>query len=104
MGWRAALFLIVCSCSGSEGGVDRDNDGVADDADNCVVAPNADQLDSDGDGTGNACDGCTLANPSPEVAAWCEQCADVPNPGQPDGDGDGVPDACDNCPTVANAD
>ncbi|MEO1576064.1 MAG: thrombospondin type 3 repeat-containing protein, partial [Pseudomonadota bacterium] len=35
---------------------DTDNDGVTNDADNCIDRPNADQVDSDGDGFGDACD------------------------------------------------
>jgi Dockerin type I domain/Thrombospondin type 3 repeat len=35
---------------------DTDKDGVPDYADNCILVPNPDQLDSDGDGYGNACD------------------------------------------------
>jgi hypothetical protein len=35
---------------------DRDGDGYADIADNCVTASNPDQLDSDRDNIGNACD------------------------------------------------
>jgi hypothetical protein len=35
---------------------DTDDDTVADGADNCVLAANADQTDADGDGAGNACD------------------------------------------------
>jgi gliding motility-associated-like protein len=35
---------------------DDDNDGILDTIDNCLYAPNADQLDTDADGTGNACD------------------------------------------------
>ncbi|MEO1573752.1 MAG: thrombospondin type 3 repeat-containing protein, partial [Pseudomonadota bacterium] len=38
------------------GGADSDGDGVADDADNCTLIPNADQRDTNGDGFGNACD------------------------------------------------
>jgi uncharacterized protein YegL len=36
---------------------DADGDGVADDADNCTLVPNADQRDTNGDGFGNVCDG-----------------------------------------------
>ena len=36
--------------------VDNDNDGVADDVDNCLGTSNPDQIDTDGDGAGDACD------------------------------------------------
>lgn len=36
---------------------DSDGDGIPDDLDNCIEAPNPEQRDSDGDGYGNACDG-----------------------------------------------
>jgi len=36
---------------------DRDGDGIADMADNCIAVANASQCDSDGDGYGNHCDG-----------------------------------------------
>ena len=37
-------------------GVDRDSDGIPDDADNCKKEPNAGQADLDGDGDGDVCD------------------------------------------------
>ncbi len=36
--------------------MDTDNDGVADDLDNCTDIANPDQTDSDADGYGNRCD------------------------------------------------
>lgn len=35
---------------------DTDKDGIPDQADNCTLVPNAEQLDSDSDNLGNACD------------------------------------------------
>ncbi|MCB9666462.1 MAG: hypothetical protein H6732_20295 [Alphaproteobacteria bacterium] len=36
--------------------LDTDDDGVADDVDNCPINPNPQQVDNDGDGTGDPCD------------------------------------------------
>lgn len=54
--------------------IDRDSDGIQDNRDNCVLIPNADQVDTDGDGRGDVCD------------------ADIDN--------DGIPNERDNCPFV----
>ena len=35
---------------------DEDDDGIADDDDNCINDANSDQADSDGDGVGDACE------------------------------------------------
>lgn len=68
--------------------VDYDNDSVLNEADNCPVDTNTNQLDGDGDGVGDACDNCPIDT----------------NTSQLDSDGDGVGDTCDNCRLVANAD
>jgi len=72
-----SLCCVGGSCSSSA--IDTDGDGVADGADNCPLAANANQADRDSDGVGNACDVC------PRTA----------DPAQLDADADGVGDACD---------
>ncbi|MFN3200918.1 MAG: lectin-like protein [Bradymonadia bacterium] len=69
--------MVVDPC---EGIGDADEDGICDDADNCVDAANADQADGDEDGLGDACDNC------PSDA----------NPDQINTDGDEAGDACDD--------
>jgi hypothetical protein len=71
-------------CVGSEGIVDEDQDGVADDVDNCVGLSNPLQLDEDGDGLGNECDPCP------------------PFADTDDEDGDGVAGRCDPDPNGPN--
>ena len=57
--WGNATLTLTVDC-------DADKDGVADDADNCLVAANPDQANIDDDALGNACDldidGDALAN------------------------------------------
>ncbi len=54
----------------SEGIVDHDRDGVADQVDNCPGVANPGQEDRDGDGVGDACDGCpSVAVSDPDPAA-----------------------------------
>jgi hypothetical protein len=63
---------------------DRDQDGISDQADNCVELTNADQGNEDGDARGDVCDPCPIeANDAPS-----------------DPDGDGVADGCDPRPNA----
>jgi hypothetical protein len=57
---------------------DQDEDGIADQLDNCPDTPNPSQDDVDDDGVGDACDNCPVANPD-----------------QRDDDENGVGDVCD---------
>ena len=65
------LFSTEDATPSSSDAPDYDNDGFADDVDNCVVVYNPTQADSDQDGFGDACD---------------------------DSDNDGVMDDKDQCP------
>ena len=92
---------VVDPCAGTG---DGDEDGVCDDADNCVEISNADQADLDDDGVGDACDDDVDGDgvlDADEIA--CESdpadAASLPV----DTDEDGVCDPVDNCP-VPNAD
>jgi uncharacterized repeat protein (TIGR01451 family) len=79
--------------------VDRDNDGVPDNGDNCPTTPNADQADHDHDGVGDACD--TTDSDGDGIPDGRDNCPAAPNPDQADGDGDGIGDACEaSCPSV----
>lgn len=85
----------------SGGTIDADGDGIADSADNCLIAANADQADADGDGIGDACDaavgriGDAADSDGDGVVNAQDNCRRVANADQVDRDGDGVGDACD---------
>ena len=89
---------------------DRDNDTVANCADNCPSVVNSGQANTDGDLLGDACDDCPGAPDSAQVDAdgdgrgdTCDNCPLSPNFGQTDADNDLRGDACDNCPANSNA-
>ncbi len=88
--------------------VDQDQDGVADNCDNCPNYYNPEQDDTDGDGIGDFCDdnySCgDIDTDSDGVADNCDNCLNKANSNQADGDGDGVGTACDNCPDNYNPD
>jgi hypothetical protein len=84
---------------------DLDQDGVADERDNCRTVANAPQTDADGDEVGDACDGCDACPPcavgpnhdedGDHIADGCDPCPASAAPAA-DGDGDGIGDACDH--------
>jgi hypothetical protein len=114
------VLAFALSCGGGNP-LDTDNDGVADDLDNCAMTPNPPRIpgepqdDRDGDEVGDACDNCVdLINPD---QADQDKLANSPDPltGDPraakvragdacDPDFDGVADSADNCPLDANPD
>ena len=70
---------------------DTDQDGVADDIDNCSNAKNEDQADSDNDGVGDVCD----AFPSDSSEQLDTDGDGVGNAADDDDDNDGISDAYD---------
>ena len=73
--------------------VDSDEDGVADDLDNCPDSYNPDQMDNDEDGFGDVCDACPL-DPAKTAPGICGcGVADT------DSDADGTADCNDACPS-----
>lgn len=93
---------------------DVDEDGVADDEDNCPVTANSDQADFDDDEVGDACDvdndGDNVPNASdlcPDFYATDNSDLDMDGIGDPcddDKDGDMVINVIDNCPVASNPD
>lgn len=87
---------------------DADDDGIADEDDNCPDDANPGQEDADGDGLGDACDACPFdaANDSDGdgVCGNVDNCPTLPNAGQDDADSDGIGDICDVCSNDASND
>jgi PKD repeat protein len=82
-------------CGPTDPTTDRDQDGVADEQDNCPDLPNRDQRDRDLDGLGDA---CSPGVPSPAPGG----AAPGPLSATRDSDADGLADAADNCPFDPN--
>ena len=102
--------------------LDSDSDNVGDNADNCPLVANSDQVNTDGDAQGNVCD----SDDDNDGLSDSEEVVTGTNPLLTDTDGDGVGDAtdafpldasesvdsdgdsvgdnADNCPATANAD
>ena len=73
---------------------DTDNDGIADNVDNCPNIANPNHADCNGDGVGDV---CAIAN----GAAQDCNLNSIPDSCETDTDADGIIDACDTCPSVA---
>ena len=85
---------------------DSDDDGIDDNADNCVDVPNGQQENSDNDSYGDACDNCPNVDNQDQANAdqddlgdLCDACPLDPNNDQ---DEDTVCGDIDNCPEVSN--
>ena len=76
---------------------DADRDGVANEADNCLNAVNADQANADGDAQGDACD----EDDDNDGRSDALEAVFGTDPAKADSDGDGKPDPVDVCPRVA---
>jgi hypothetical protein len=80
---------------------DIDNDGIANEVDNCPDVANVDQASADGDAIGDACDKCLGVNSDDNTDTDHDGAGD---PCDPDQDNDVIANAVDNCPLVANPD
>lgn len=78
--------------------VDTDRDGLADDVDNCIDEPNANQTDTDGDDAGDVCDN----DDDNDGVADSVETKQGTDPLTADTDGDNVNDADDFAPKDAS--
>ncbi len=97
---------VLDNCLAAPNGnqVNGDLDGFGDACDNCPTTENWDQLNTDaqlenGDALGDACDSNDDGDPFEDDV---DKCRLTPSATNLDTDADGIGDACDNCPTVPN--
>jgi len=86
------VFEVDNMCLSPNGLPDADDDGIADDDDNCPNTPNANQNDIDGDLIGDACDDDIDGD---GILNDVDNCPFDYNPSQSDFDGDFIGDVCD---------
>jgi choice-of-anchor B domain-containing protein len=81
--------------------IDTDDDGFADNIDNCPNIFNPNQEDSNNNGIGDACEEIILEDTDNDgVLDDVDNCPLVPNPNQEDSDNDGIGDECDDLITL----
>jgi hypothetical protein len=83
--FSGTYFFETLTCDG-------DDDGIADDLDNCPTVTNPDQNDLDTDLIGDACD---VDDDSDLIADELDNCPLNANADQHDADGDGIGNVCD---------
>jgi choice-of-anchor B domain-containing protein len=76
--------------------VDTDDDGFADNIDNCPNIFNPNQEDANNNGIGDACEEIVFVDTDNDgISDDIDNCPLVPNPNQEDVDNDGIGDACE---------